>query len=142
MANEFLHQRHAEENKGLRGAFLAGAPAAIAFAFHETVDRELAWSLLPILLAVLAWGASFAAGIWASRTVQVSIKANLLMNEAKAAGDKHGYDAAVDLGNKASDTCWNWQQAQMWCLFAGAALYLIGHVWHIVATSSAPLAAA
>nr|WP_166177000.1 hypothetical protein [Altererythrobacter segetis] len=138
MSDEFLHQRHVDENKSIRNAFLAGAPAAIAFAFHETAERTLAWSLLPVPLAILAWGASFASGIWASRQLQLAIKGNVGMNLAEREENEEFYNRAKATFEGARDRTWAFQEAQMWLLFVGAAFYLVGHVWYITESASSP----
>lgn len=111
--------------------YLAGAASAIAFAFHETSHRILDWSLLPVLLAVICWGASFSAGVWANRYLQLAIKANLAMNMAERDGRQEKFDMATTIFNKNRDRTGSFQEAQLWLLLAGAALYLGGHVWHL-----------
>lgn len=131
MSDEILHQRHAEENRRLHGAFLAGAPAAIAFAFHQTADRTLEWSLLPILFAVLAWGGSFAAGVWASRWLQMAVKANLAINFADRAQQHDLKQQAHQWFTERRDKVTMFQELQLWLLLLGAAFYLGGHIWHL-----------
>lgn len=130
-SERLLQARHTEENGKVRGAFLAGATAAIAFAFHETADRPLHWNMLPILGAVMAWGASFAFGIWAARHLQSTIKCNIRMLRAERAQDSAAYAEADADFTTYRDKGWHCQEAQMWFLFIGAALYLTGHIWHL-----------
>lgn len=131
MANEFLHQRHADEGTKLHGIVMGAAASGIAFALHETADRQLAGSLAVILLAVLAWTLSFAAGIINRRKVMQTLKSNLLRNEAQARGDQVAYDIAIKYMEKHKKIAFFFQEAQLWTLLAGAILYVSGHIWHL-----------
>jgi len=107
------------------------ASAAIGFAFHETADRSLSWSLAPILAAVLLWGASFAAGVLRSRQNALLIKANIGLNWATA----HDFDDGKVKGKQQFDRANNkvvrYGDAQQWLLLLGAAAYLAGHIWSL-----------
>lgn len=131
MANEFLHQRHADEGTKLHGIVMGAAASGIAFALHETSDRPLAGSLVLILLAVLAWSLSFAAGVINRRKVMQTLKSNLLRNEAQARGDQVAYDIAAEYIEKHKKIAFLFQEMQLWTLLAGAVLYVSGHIWHL-----------
>ena len=131
MANEFLHQRHADEGTKLHGIVMGAAASGIAFALHETADRPFAGSLVMILLAVLAWSLSFAAGVINRRKVMQTLKSNVLRNEAQARGDQVAYDIAVEYIEKHKNTALFFQEAHLWTLLAGAILYVSGHVWYL-----------
>lgn len=122
--------------------FLGVASAAIAFAFHETADRELAWPLLPILGAVLCWAGSFASGVLFSRAYAAGIKSNIGMNFAKKSAQADWEAEAKEKFDKANKKAARRYAAQQWLLLAGAGLYLIGHVWLISETSRARLSEA
>lgn len=134
MANDFLHQRHADEGSKLHGIVMGAAASGIAFALHETTDRPLTGSLAVILSAVVAWSLSFVAGVINRRKVMQTLKSNLLRNEAQSRGDQAAYDIAVEFIEKHKRTAHFCQEAQLWTLLAGAILYVGGHVWHLAET--------
>jgi len=138
-SRDTLRDQHRDEHRSMHRLFLGGAASAIAFAFHETADRELAWSLLPVLVAIIAWSSSFVAGIWASRNIQVAFKANLSMLDAATARDAALHNEATVLFAKSQRRAWIWQETQLWTLLAGAILYLGGHIWHITEASGRDL---
>ena len=102
------------------------ASAAIAFAFHETADRTLAWSLAPVLVAVIFWGASFACAVLRSRESAMVIKANLKMNR----GGQEGAEGKT-LFEAANVKVSRYYDAQQWLILLGAIAYLIGHIWSL-----------
>ncbi len=115
---------------------LGVASAAIAFAFHETADRGLAWSLVPILGAVLCWAGSFASGVLFSRAYANSIRGNIALNLAEAANLDRAPEAKTMFKDWNAKTSRRYA-AQQWLLLAGAVLYLIGHAWSIWDASEA-----
>ena len=129
--DDFLHQRHADEGSKLHAVVMGAAGSGIAFAVYQTAGRNLGWSLLPILLAVLTWGVSFACGIINRRKVMQAIKSNLLRNEAERKGDQIAYDIAIEFIEKHKKAAFLFQEMQLWTLLAGAILYLGGHMWHL-----------
>lgn len=131
MANEFLHQRHAEEGTKLHAIVMGAAASGIAFALHETDDRPLSRSLAVIFIAVLAWSLSFSAGVMNRRKVMQALKSNVLRNEAQARGDQTAYDIAGEYLDKHKKAAFFYQEVQLWSLLAGAVLYVGGHIWHL-----------
>ena len=129
--NDFLQQRHADEGSKLHAVVMGAAASGIAFAMFQTAERSLSWSLLPILLAIVAWGCSFAFGILNRRKVMQTIKSNLLRNEAQSRGDKVAYDIAIEFLDRHKRWAFFFQEMQLWSLLAGVLLYLGGHVWHL-----------
>lgn len=131
MAGDFLQERYADEVRRMHGVYLAGAASAIAFAFHQTSDRDLEWPLSATLLAVLLWGSSFASGILANHHLRAGIRANIAVHFAENArrGDwKKQAEGKFSAANKAAGV---WSSAQLWLLLAGACAYLIGHIWYL-----------
>ena len=130
MAEE-LRQAHREETGHSSRFLLAMAASAIAFAFHETTDRPLSWSLALVGLAVFGWAISFAAGPRYSSCRAGAYKANLMGLKAGKRGDPvteaQCYDAAESFNDKGSIAA----EVQRWALLAGALLYAIGHVWYL-----------
>lgn len=55
---------------------LAVAASAVAFSVQKTSGLKMAWSMIPVGLAVLAWGVSFFFGCKNLLWVQASISAN------------------------------------------------------------------
>ena len=129
--DDFLHQRHAEEGSKLHAVVMGAAASGIAFAMYQTADRSLSWTLLPILLAILAWASSFVFGILNRRKVMQTIKSNVLRNEAVRRVDQVAFDIAVEFIEKHKKSAFLFQEMQLWSLLAGALLYLGGHVWHL-----------
>lgn len=117
---------------------LGVSSAAIAFAFHETADRPLSWSLLPILAAVLSWAGSFASGVLYSRAYAMGIKGNLGLNYAEKAGLAEGRERAKEMFDRWNERAGRRYARQQWLLLLGAVLYLGGHVWLIVEQAQAP----
>lgn len=117
---------------------LGVASAAIAFAFHETADRELAWSLTPILAAVICWASSFASGVLFTRAYANGIKSNIGLNLAEQAQNEKWRLKARTMFDEWNDKARIRYAAQQWLLLAGAGLYLLGHSWSIWEASYAP----
>ena len=131
MANNILHERHADEGLKLHGIVMGASASGIAFALHETADRTLTGSMWVILGAVSAWAISFAAGVMNRRKVMQALKSNLLLNEANARGDQEASGIADEYLTKHRNKAFLFQEAQLWALLAGAVLYVGGHVWHL-----------
>lgn len=121
-----LFQEVSRQNALIQGV----AASAIAFAIHETADRSASEALIPIGLAVIAWAVSFAAGIICSHGKQAAMRFNIaelrseqtteFSAEMKSSFRQHNRKAQVAY------------QVQIWLLLAGAVLYVIGHVMHIL----------
>jgi len=127
-----LHEQHTAEIGRIPPVLMGVASAAIDFAFHETADRTLAWSLAPILAAVLLWGASFAAGVLRTQHSARLIKANIGLNWAVAHQFEPGKAEAQSLFDSANTRVVVYNAAQQWLLLWGAAAYLAGHIWSLI----------
>lgn len=127
----YLHEEHKAEIGRMPPVLMGVASAAIAFAFHETADRPLTWTLAPILVAVLLWGASFACGVLRSRHSARLIKANIAGNTAIAINYPAGKEQADQLFEAANDMVALYCDAQQWLLLLGAGAYLVGHIWFL-----------
>lgn len=131
-----LHEKYHEETIRLPNVLLGVASAAIAFAFHETSDRQLTFSLIPTALAVIAWSLSFAAGVLFSRAYTLGLKGNIALNEADKAAKaawKAEAQAMFDEWNKKAGRRY---AAQQWLLLVGALFYGLGHTWFLIEQES------
>ena len=140
----FLSQQlHEAQNKYVY-FHLAVAASAIALAVQKTAGSPLAWSQLPLGLAVLSWAASFFSGCRNRSFFASTIYANLSMVSvqdgshpdtpqhpelAKAACE--GIRKAAD-SNIASMSFWGKAQSRL--LVLGAVFFLIWHVMDMAAT--------
>jgi len=129
----FLHEQHAAEIGRMPPVLMGVASAAIGFAFHETADRTLEWSLAPILAAVILWGASFACGVLRSRHSARLIKANIGHNWAIANQFQPAMTASQKVFDDANNQVVIYNDAQQWLLLLGAGSYLAGHIWSLTA---------
>ncbi len=138
-AEQFLQEKHATDLGKMPPVLMGVASAAIGFAFHETANRNLDWSLLLPLVAVLLWGMSFAFGVrYFSHSAQVT-KANIGLNWAIRNSYEPGKteaNALFDTGNRRMAFA---SSAQQWLLLFGAAAYLGGHIWFIIEKARSPL---
>lgn len=132
LASRMATDLRSETNKEaarLSTLLLGLSASAIAFAIHETSDRQLEWALAPVALALLSWGISFYAGIQWAHSLQGSMSANIALQEA---GPNHprysAIDAALDRYRRAGGTWYKWQ---LRLLLLGAICYVIGHAMHI-----------
>lgn len=130
--DKFLHEKHMAEIGKMPPVLMGMASAAIGFAFHETADRALSWSLAPILAAVLLWGASFAFGVLQSRHSASLIKANIGINWATRNDYAPGKKEGQELFDAANSRVVFANAAQQWLLLFGAAAYLAGHIWFLI----------
>lgn len=126
-----LHEIYHQETQRMPAVLLGVASAAIAFAFHQTADRELAWSLMPILVSVLCWSSSFAAGVLFTRAYANGIKSNIAINLAEKAKNDQWRSVAKIKFNGWNEKARIRYAAQQWLLLAGAGIYLAGHTWSI-----------
>jgi hypothetical protein len=118
---------------------LAAAGAAVAFAATRTQEAALAWSQIPLGLAVILWGFSFYFGCLRVQTATSTIYANfeLLKVEhgeherlvgyhpqmVQAAAD--GIRDAMATNIKRGAAFW---KLQFWFLIVGTVAYLAWHV--------------
>lgn len=126
-----LHDIYHQETQRMPAVLLGVASAAIAFAFHQTADRELAWSLIPILVSVLCWSCSFASGVLFTRAYANGIKSNIAINLAEQANNDQWRSAAKTKFDEWNEKARRRYAAQQWLLLAGAGVYLAGHTWSI-----------
>jgi hypothetical protein len=117
---------------------LAAAGGAIALAVNQTQTAELAWSQVPLAVAVLLWGLSFFFGCRHLAYVSSNLYANSALfqvarGEHPQAGSHpqmiaaatEGIRKAIDSNNEKATRYGRWQ---FWLLVAGAVAYLIWHV--------------
>jgi hypothetical protein len=117
---------------------LAAVGAGIALALNQTHELPLAWSQVPLGLAIACWGLSFFAGCRHLEWVATTMHANMALLQLAAGehprqpdhpqetllamrGVKTGIDTTVNKG------AW-WAIAQFRLLIAGACLYIGWHV--------------
>lgn len=117
---------------------LAAAGGAIALAVNQTQTAELAWSQVPLAVAVLLWGLSFFFGCRHLAYVSSNLYANSALfqvarGEHPRAGSHpqmiaaatEGIRKAIDSNNEKAT---RYGRLQFWLLVAGAVAYLIWHV--------------
>ena len=112
--------------------------AAIAFAMHETADRDLSWSLLPIALAVVVWGAGFAAAIENSRTRAKAYKQAMLEQVLLNSGNQVGAEKLNGDFKRSNARLHLTHAVSVWGILVGALLYAGGHGWHLAERSMTP----
>jgi len=109
--------------------------AAIAFAMHETADRDLSWSLLPIALAVVVWGTGFAAAIDNSRTRARAYKQAMFEQALLNAGNQAGAEKLNKDFKRSNARLHLTHAVSVWAILVGALLYAGGHGWHLAERS-------
>jgi hypothetical protein len=117
---------------------LAAAGAAIALAVNQTHGSALAWSQVPLGLAVLCWGASFYCGCRHLAYVSSTLYANAALLEIRAGdhpvvGTHPGMIAAASEGvlsaiEHNSNRGVRFATFQFWLLVSGGVLYVVWHV--------------
>ena len=117
---------------------LAAAGAGIALIINQTHDSKLAWSMIPLGLAVLCWGLSFIFGCRHLNYVESILFANsdLLRVEAgmhPSMGMSRAHIAAVSEGirtaiEESSNRAAVYARIQFRLLIAGALLFIAWHV--------------
>lgn len=118
---------------------LAAVGAAIGFALAQTKGAALAWSQVPLGLAVLCWAGSFYAGCQRIRFIEASLRSNadLLQVEAGRHPNTGMHPHAIAIASselrsifeKQGDGAKAFATWQFALLVAGAGLYV---VWHVV----------
>ncbi|MGK2910320.1 MAG: hypothetical protein ACSLE1_11070 [Sphingobium sp.] len=125
-----LRERAVSDGVKLVYFAMGAAASGIAFAFHETSDRVLAWSLLPIGFACLAWGGSFASGIvfceQGIKLTNADYRASMLLFSGGQLDE-----TGLAKYSKRTKFATRLFYAQMWLLLAGATMYATGHIMHI-----------
>jgi hypothetical protein len=120
-----MHARHHDALDREGTSWMAAAGAAIGFALHEASSVQ--WSVALALTggAVVMWCASFAAGMFRAAAHRHSMRQNLVALMAADMGASHDDLAPVRISFEERSTAQvRWRSAQLWCLFAGAILYL------------------
>jgi hypothetical protein len=108
---------------------MAAAGAAIGFALHEASSARWSAALALTAGAVATWCASFTAGIFRGAAHRQSMRQNLVALMAADLGAGHDDLAPVRTSFEERSTAQvRWRSAQLWCLFAGALLYLAASV--------------
>ncbi|MCF8105625.1 MAG: hypothetical protein K9K64_09090 [Desulfohalobiaceae bacterium] len=118
---------------------LAAVGAAIGFALTKTQDATLAWSQIPLGIAVLLWGASFFCGCYNLFYVNSTLYGNLEMlkinsgshpqigsDTIKIKAASLGIREAIDHNSKRSNQYGHWQ----FILLVGGAIFYV--LWHVI----------
>ena len=120
---------------------LAAAGAAIALAVNQTHAATLAWSLLPLGAAVLAWGLSFFIGCRSLEYVAATLYGNAQLisvergehrevgrDPERMAAASAGIRSAIESNSNRGNRLAHWQFR---LLILGAVFYLGWHVWEM-----------
>jgi hypothetical protein len=133
-----IYNAHLEGRSKYVYFLLAAAGACIAFAVNQTQTAALAWSQIPLALAVLCWGTSFSFGCWHLQQVGGALYDN--MDLIKVQRGKHritGRDigainqisdmlrAGIQKSSSRSVLYYRWQ---FYMLIIGAVFFI---AWHI-----------
>lgn len=118
---------------------LAAAGAAIGFAVTQTQTAALARSQVPLAVAVLCWGLSFAAGCMRVQYVNSTLYANMSLLKVQAGqmqsvgthpgmmqAAADGIRGAIETNSRRGAVYGQWQ---FYLLIAGAVAFL---AWHII----------
>ena len=120
---------------------LAAAASGIAFSVQKTEGLTLSWQLLPVGLAVLAWGGSFYCGCQSLIWVQTALYANFSLlqlsrgthpqqpahpDHVRAATE--GVRMAVDSNVSKAQFNARWQFR---LVIVGALLFIAWHIWRL-----------
>jgi hypothetical protein len=114
--------------------FLAAAGAAIAFAVTQSQTATLAWSKIPLALAVLSWAMSFYAGCKQLNNVANFLQQNYDLLRVQEGlhpqFPNHPQVVAVieEVVREAADKSGRWHVRQFRFLIAGAVFYVLWHV--------------
>jgi len=121
-----LKQKYAQAEEKYSYFLLAVAASAVAFAVQKTEAAKLTWTLFPMALAVIAWGASFYFGcrhlVFAQNTMISNYE--LLTRKDKATIKSAQEDLYSDIKNANCS-----KELQFLTLILGAIFFLI---WHII----------
>lgn len=141
-AEREVYRAHREAQTRYTYFLLAAAGAGIALAVNQTQAASLAWSQVPLALAVLAWGLSFFYGCRHLAYVSSTLYANAALLSVQSgrhpdAGTHPDYIAAASEGIREAIES-NSEQAnrlghsQFRMLIGGAVLYV---AWHVLEMS-------
>jgi hypothetical protein len=121
---------------------LAGAGAAVGLATNQTHGTAVAWSQIPLAIAVLCWGLSFFFGCQHLRYVSSSLYANAALlkiqsgkhpeyntNPEIAAAATEGIRMAFESNSDNANKLGHWQFR---FLIIGALFYIAWHVLEMV----------
>jgi hypothetical protein len=137
-----LQKQHRTGQEKYTYFVLAAAASAIAFAVQKTDSLEVSWSMLPLGLAVLAWGMSFYFGCKNLNWVQAATFANynlLCLKQGvhpQQPGHPQALQAALEGVTSALEA--NAERASFYgawqfrLLIVGAALFLCWHTTRLV----------
>jgi hypothetical protein len=120
---------------------LAVAGAAVGLAINQTHGTAIAWSQIPLAIAVLCWGLSFFFGCQQLRYVSSSLYANVALlniqtgkhpeynsNPQIAAAAIEGIRMAFESNSDNANKLGHWQFR---FLIIGALFYIGWHVWEM-----------
>lgn len=138
---ELTERREAANEKHVY-FLLATAAAAIGLAVQRTYGHSLAWSQIPLALAVLSWGISFLSGCYLIKTydtiraVELIYLDHLHRNEGVAGPEtKKARNERFDKLGPRMGFFWRWQFG---ALIAGAVFFLVWHVTEMALRTPAP----
>lgn len=124
---------------------LAITASAIAFAVQKTTDAVLAWTLVPLGLAVLAWGGSFYCGCKNLIWVQTALMANYNLLQLESGvhpqqPDHPDLSEAAVRGTRTAlsenvDRAQSYAISQFRLAISGASLFLLWHIMEIYVRS-------
>lgn len=140
--NEVYKQHRTAQDK-YTYFLLAVAAAAIAFSVQRTTGSALEWSMIPLGLAVLCWGASFYCGCVQLKYVISTLFANFTLLEIERGTHpdvpKHpdyiqaASDGIRDAIESNSHKSGRFANAQFRLLIFGAVLFI---AWHVLGLAS------
>lgn len=133
-----LHKRHDDAHNKYTYFLLAVTASAVAFAIQKTQGLLLSWSMVPLGLAVVAWGFSFFCGtknlIWAHIALGANYgllqihygrHPNQPKDQAQLQGAIQGINSAIEHNIDKAQLYAVWQYR---LLIAGAVLFIVWHV--------------
>jgi hypothetical protein len=136
-----VYKQHRASQEKYAYFLLAAAGAAIGFAVSQTKDLTLAYSQLPLAVAVVLWGFSFYFGCRHITYVECILYANVDLLKVKAGqhprtGENpqlihiavEGISSAIE--KNVEDAAW-YGRWQFRCLIFGSAFYLGWHIYEM-----------
>lgn len=122
---------------------LGGAASAIAYAVHETQGRSLHDTPVPMIVAVFLWALSFFFGSLGESARMRGLETNVAFLDFMRGIPAHLRKTpltkdAHETARKDAARPVRLFQLQLWTLFAGAVLYIVGHGLQMAQTPSIP----
>jgi len=117
---------------------LTAAGAGIALSVNQTRGAALAWSQIPLAIAVVCWGASFFCGVLHLEYVNASNYDNLELLRVQAGGHpmagthpqkiEIGLNVLIEELEKKGSKAAAFGRSQFFLIIAGAVSYVVWHV--------------